>query len=210
MLVIAKRLCLRHAGEWFNHCLSRLHSRLHRVWPGRTRLSAPIPLAAAVQVLWPHLDCARDAMRARKHARLHLERLHGTPCRRGNYSGRDARIDREAATPVTMLESDGAIDDHGSPENDDRPLRREEIGTETGRNQVARRQEDPVGRIVVVFVDDLVGRQRCPADIVIAATPVDPSRSPFVAWDPEPAEPAIVCPAAVMERHPTPVSLFLV
>ncbi|HSL78319.1 MAG TPA: hypothetical protein VK877_01550, partial [Pseudolabrys sp.] len=75
---------------------------------------------------------------------------------------------------VAMLQSHRAVDDHRPPENHDGALRWQEVGADAWRHQIARRQEDPVGRIVAVFVNDLVRRQRRPADIIVAAAPIDP------------------------------------
>ena len=63
---------------------------------------------------------------------------------------------------------------------------------ETRRDQIAWPNEAPVGRIIVVCEDQVVWRQRCPADIsvtlVVALPPIDPSRTPVITGDPDPAE----------------------
>ena len=139
-----------------------------------------------------------------------MEGLHGPTRRGGDNSRSNTRIDGEASAMIAMFEPYRAIDDDRPSENDNGALWRQEVGAHAWRDQIARRQEDPVGRIIVVFVDEFIRRQRRPADIIIAAAPIDPGRAPFIAWNPEPAKPPVVRPAAIVEGHPTPVGLFLV
>src|SRR6185312_9652767 len=207
-LIVAKSLRLRHARDGLHDGLCRLQCRLQWAWASRARLAALVPLPCAVEILWPHLHRTGDTLRAREDARLDVEGRHG-PTRRGSdNAGSDAWIDGKATAPVAMLEPDGAIDDHRPSENDNRALRRQEVAPYARRHQIARRQKDPVGRIIVVFVDDLVRRQWRPADIVVTAAPIDPGRTPLVTGHPEPTKPAIMRPAAIVKRHPTPVGLF--
>ena len=209
-LIVAECLRLRHAGDRLHHGLGRLQRRLERAWPSRTRLATLVPLSRAVEILRPHLHGTGDALRARQDAGLHMEGLYRSTRRSGNNARSDARIDCEASAMVAMLESNRAIDDYSAPEDHDRTLWRQEVGAHAWCDQIARRQEDPVARIVVVFVDHLIRRQRRPADIVVTAAPIDPGRTPFVTGHPEPAEPPIMRPAAIVEGHPTPVGLFLI
>ena len=169
-----------------------------------------MPLSRAVEILRPHLHRAGDALRARQDARLHMEGLYGPARRRGDNSRSNTRIDGEASAMIAMFEPYRAIDDDGPSEDDDGALWRQEVGAQARRDQVARRHEDPVGGIIVVFVDQLIRRQRRPADIIVAAAPIDPGRAPFVARNPEPAEPPVMRPATIVKGHPTPVGLFLV
>src|SRR5512139_34065 len=208
MLIVAERLGLRHSGQRLHHSLRGLYRCLQRTRPGRPRLTALESLPAAAQVLRSYLNGTGNALRARQDARLHAEGLHRSSRRGGNDAGRDARVHGKAAAPVSMLEAHCAVDDHGPSENNKRALRRQEIAAHARRHQMARRQEGPISRAVLILIDDLVRWQRRPADIVITATPIDPGRTPFVTRHPEPANPAVVRPAAVVESHPTPVGLF--
>ena len=209
-LIIAECLRLRHAGDRLHHGLRRLQRRLDRAWPSGTWLPTLVPLSRAIEILRPHLHGTGDALRARQNARLHMEGLYRPTRRGGDNSRSNTWIDGEASAMIAMLKPYRAIDDHRPSENDDCALWRQEVDAHAWRHQIARRQEDPVTRIVVVFVDHLIRRQRRPADIVVAPAPIDPGRTPFVTGHPEPAEPAIMRPATIVKRHPTPVGLFLI
>ena len=140
-------------------------------------------------------------MRAGQHARADAEGRYGSAARARDECRRNARIDRRAAAAV----ADRTVDHARAPESAGAPRLRHHVTAPARRGQIARRDEHPIGRVVVVLFNDLVGRQRRPADIIAAVAPIDPGRSPFIVRNPEPAERTVVRPAAVVEDHPAPI-----
>jgi hypothetical protein len=63
-------------------------------------------------------------------------------------------------------------------------------------------------RIFAIFHDDIIGWQWCPADVIIASPPIDPSWSPLLARNPNPTKVAIPNPTAVMIGHPAEIALI--
>jgi hypothetical protein len=47
--------------------------------------------------------------------------------------------------------------------------------------------------------------QRCPSIIIVIRTPANPSRAPFMSWNPNPAIIIVKSPAAIVKRCPSPI-----
>ena len=189
---------LRRRCVGLDHHVGFLHRHLHG--------GATAAAAIGTQVLRPDADGSGDALGTRQDVRPHLKRLHRPARHRRDEGRRNARIDR--GTP-TFAERNGAVDDAAVAENRRPSLRRHNVCAPARRGQIARRDEHPDRRLGFVLDLDVIRRQGRPADIVVAVTPVDPSRRPFVAGNPEPAA-LVVHPAAVVIGDPAPIRLGIV
>src|SRR5262249_32042710 len=89
-------------------------------------------------------------------------------------------------------------------------LRSQDHSCDIGREELAGLDKGPIPRLIADLHDDVVGRQRRPADLLRAAAPLDVAGSPFAAGNPDPAEIIVPRPATVMERDPPPLRLAIV
>ena len=173
-----------------------------------TRVVPPgAPRGAGAQVLRPHMHRAGHALRRTEHARLHAvgrQRRMGRP---RDEAWRDAGVDRDARA----VHRQRAVDDAGAAQEERRAARAARNSCAAGAprcsasartsNKPARPRKRRSPRRAAV---------RRPADGVVAITPVDPGRRPFVARHPEPAEAAVEGPAAVVIGHPAPIRFLVV
>lgn len=192
MLVPTKRLCLRHPGDRLNERLRRLKRGLYRTWTARTWLAATASLPCARQILRPHLNGAGNALRPSNDTRLYVECSNRLTSGSGDDAWRNTGIYRNASSSVVMLNPHRPVDDDGLPKHENGTLRRQNVRIYSRRHHVTRLHEDPIRWIVIVRVDDIVGRQRRPADVIVATAPVDPGWPPIVAGYPEPAQLPVV------------------
>ena len=169
------------------------------------RRGAP-DLALDAQVLLTHDHRALHAGGGAEHARAHLVGVQRHMRAAGDEARRQARIDPEPAT----LDPHRTVDEAGFAQHDHAAIPRHKMTAQLRLADIAQRHVHPVVRLLVVGVDQIVRRQRRPADVVAAIAPVDPGRRPFVARHPEPADGAVEGPAAVVIDHPAPVVLVLV
>lgn len=197
---LAQRLRLSDGRRRGNRCRA-LDDRSIRplcttaIWRGPT-----------AKLLPRHLHGIGNARRLRQHTRPHPVSGNGVPPHRCDNARRDARVDgKSPSTIMIMLHNDSPIDDDGIVQYDHGALRRHDVIVDARCRDVARAHKNPIRRIVVVFVDHVIGRQRRPADVVAAATPIDPGRRPFLASNPDPAEVTVEYPAAVVIGDPAPI-----
>src|SRR6266516_2793840 len=189
LLAGAQRCRRRNVLRGLNGCLPLLGDRdLHA-----------LPLRRA------HLDGVRHAKVACEHWRPYLDRHQRTADRRRNELRLDPGIDRDA---LAFLH-DGPVHDHRLADEHVVFARRQDHVNDARRQAIAITNEDPHLRPLLDLDQDLVGRQRRPADAIPAAAPIDPAGTPLVPRDPDPAQVGIEHPAAVMERDPAPILLVL-
>jgi hypothetical protein len=119
MLVTAKRLWLRHLRQWLHNGLRRRQRRLYRARTARPRLATLVTLTASTEILRAHLYGAYDTLRARNNARLHAKCMHRLTRSSGDDAGCNARVNRDAAAAIPMLDPHRAIHDHGSAEHNE-------------------------------------------------------------------------------------------
>ena len=147
-------------------------------------------------------DRTHDAGGAREHDRRDGNRPKRTPARARDEGRRHARIDRDATAAPQHYR---AIHQEASIVVGEALLPRQKDVIGPRREKIARAHEHVGVRGFVVLVDRLVGRQRRPADEIVALPPVDPGRAPFLARNPDPAEPAIERPAAIVIGDPAEI-----
>lgn len=143
-------------------------------------------------------------MRSRKYARLHTIGRDRPSRSRANKRRRNTWIDGN-----TSAGAERPVDDHRRADDVADARGRHEVSPHARRRDVTRLHERPVCRIVVVFVDHVVGRQRRPADKAITTPPIDPGRAPLVTRHPEPLS-AFGYPAAVVIGDPAPIGFVVV
>jgi hypothetical protein len=123
---------------------------------------------------------------------------------------RNAGVHRE----VAITHRHGPIYHHCPPHEVRTLCQRQEDGVEMRRDQIAWPNEAPIRWIIVICEDQVVRWQRRPADIIVALivalTPIDPSRTPVVVRDPDPAESIVGDPTSIMVRYPAPFGLGIV
>ncbi len=192
MLARLQRLGGRNIRDWINDCRGRSHRHPRTLTIAR-----------------PHLDGALHGRGAGNDRRPHIDGADGPPGGGGDNGRRYAGVDRKTpSTPaVALAEDDRTIDHDGFANNYLALTQRHDHQRKTRCQQITRLHEGPIGRIVAIFDNNLVRRQRRPTDILRAPAPVDPSRAPFVAPDPDPAKLAIEDPAAIVISHPAPIVL---
>src|SRR5262249_1837761 len=118
--------------------------------------------------------------------------------------GLDSGIYGKAA----VVKEHGFINDHRLAEK--HGLRLDEDCRYIGGEKIGEPAEDPILRFAADIDDDLFGRQRRPADVFAATTPIDPGRSPFAAGNPRPARIMEPHPAAIVKDDPPPGSFGLI
>jgi hypothetical protein len=131
----------------------RLNDRRRTLHADRCDRIAATRRAALAEILAAHRHGAVDALRADEHTRRNAIGLDWPARCRADERGRNARIDADAAAGTERT-----VDDHGRAQQVTRPRRRHEISAHARRRDVAGLDKGPVGRIVAVFLDHVVGR----------------------------------------------------
>src|SRR5262249_85766 len=111
---------------------------------------------------------------------------------------------------ATLTKHDRLVHDHGLADEDVLLARRQNDAHETRRDEIAGPHENPHIGLVAIFDHDLVGWQRRPTHVLSSASPLPPSRAPFLSSYPTPSQFAIEDPAPVMESDPAPVVFRLI
>jgi hypothetical protein len=168
---------------------------------GTTRAAA----AHTAQVFTPDLHRAGDTLRRCEHARTHAVSRHWRAAYACDKRRRNSRIDCQPS-----MDRKSAIDDVRLAQNDRPPVHGQKVSVQTRGGYVTGRHKDPIARIHFIGLDQVVRRQRRPPRVLIAVTPIDPSRRPFVSRDPKPAGPTLENPAPVVKDDPAPIGFDVI
>jgi hypothetical protein len=168
---------------------------------GTTRAAA----AHTAQVFTPDLHRAGDTLRRCKHARTHAVSRHWRAAYACDKRRRNSRIDCQPS-----MDRKSAIDDVRLAQNDRPPVHGQKVSVQTRGGYVTGRHKDPIARIHFIGLDQVVRRQRRPPRVLIAVTPIDPSRRPFVSRDPKPAGPTLENPTPVVKDDPAPIGFDVI
>jgi len=162
--------------------------------------------AFTAQVCGADLDRAGQCRGAGKHARTNLiGRQRAAPD--GCYvTGRNPWVHGE--TPIRSAHHYRAVDERGTTEKFCTSVERQQHRRDARRDQVPGCHEAPVRRVIIHI--DVIRRLGCPSDVLIAVTPIDPGRAPYVTRNPEPAVVGVAVPPAVVIGDPAPIGLLII
>src|SRR5262249_33322766 len=160
------------------------------------------------KVLAAYYHRTRNRRGSRQDARAHLKGAEWPSNGCSDNRRSNPWVDREHG--ATLTQYDRLVHDHGLADQDVLLARRQNDAHETRCDKIAGSHENPHIGLVAIFDHDLVGRQRCPTDILSSSPPLHPSRAPFPSSDPNPSQFAIEDPASVMESDPAPVVFCLI
>lgn len=171
MFARLKRRGLRHVRSGVDGALGLLYPRL---WNGST------PFA---QLLTLDFYSIGNSCRARKDKRLHLVGVNGPARNCRHHIGRDAGVDRKA--PVSCRD-DSFIRDHcGADKLGPIPVGNDVSG-DIRLREFIRIDKDPSVRLLAIFRNRLVRRERSPADVMVASPPNYPGWGPLRSGFPRP------------------------
>jgi len=160
----------------------------------------------ALKVLRSHFHGTTKLHGSGQDPGTHIVRPQGPSHGRRNEGRRNPRIDRD---PL-LADHDRAVLDHCFTNESFPFARRHQYGGNARRSEIADPNENPDLGFLAEFHHDLLGRQGRPTDMLGAAPPLHPARTPFLSRNPSPSQIRHQYPPAVVIGDPAPGILRLV